>query len=232
MNKNILVFGGGSPNKFGNMFVTEARKAGHTVINVSHKDYGTDHPDDLVLYYRNNNIKGLETISNKILEKFQTKIHLILFNQNPTAYPFTVGELRKLPSTRYYYDLIYGHIMVPHYILSVLDCRLDERSKVMFMASMMAWNYNADSAAVGYPGIKSMLAHMMKKLSKSRIKKVTYSMVHPNLGYNEPNFYETTFQPLYDHILNHDDTYNGKIINMFNEQKYDVNIIQEEIPYE
>ena len=41
---NIVVIGGGKPERFGNDFCNRARADGHDVYVISHKDYGTNDP--------------------------------------------------------------------------------------------------------------------------------------------------------------------------------------------
>jgi len=221
MRKNILIFGGGTKNKIGNMFVLKARAAGHRVVNVSHKDHGFDNPDDIVMDY--NSFNDIKATANKLLEKLD-HIDIVIFNQNPSAYPFSIEEIHGEPCEISYKNLFMGVMVVPHMMLSKLSSIMNDGSKVVFMVSSMAWNYDIDFPTVGYPGIKSMLTHFMKKLSRFRTKKITYTGLHPILIQDHPNFYEELFLPIYNFILTFEDEYNGRIVEIHEGKNKLINI--------
>ena len=208
---NIVVLGGGTPGKFGNDFVKKARANGHRVIVLSHRDHNTGNTDDRVIDY--NNTENTKSIVQQITIDMPS-IDLILFNQNGAGYPDTVDQLFSEPVVSRYSQTMTAHVILPHLIISVLYNNLTEGSKVVFMNSSMAFEYerNHFGAGVGYPAGKSFATHLMTSMARSRTKKVTFSAVCPFFIYNDPVLYGQALTNLYDHIINHDDKFNGKIV--------------------
>lgn len=213
MSKNILIVGGGAPNRFGNIFVLKAREEGHRVINLTHQDRNTGNPDDVVMnFWDENNIN--DTI--KGLNDKLSHIDIIIFNQNSSAYPATVEDLNSQPNMSFYMEILRTSIIIPHMILATLKPKMSEGSKVFFMTSGMGWEYDKfyDMPAVGYAGVKSWQAHMSTKLGNFRDKKITYICINPFFVYTEADFYETKFMPTYNFILETKDEFNAKIVEL------------------
>lgn len=209
---NIIVLGGGgSPGKFGKDFVDKARGQGHRVIVLSHRDHMTGIADDRVINYRN--IDSIKPVLQNIAKEIPA-IDVILFNQNGSAYPFSTEELFTEPNISEYTNLINIHVAVPHLVVATLYNNLKEGSKVVFISSTMAFEYDRSNfgSMVGYPAAKSFVTHLMSSMSRSRTKNVTFSAVCPYFMYNEPEKYQETLQHLYTHIFEHDDALNGKIM--------------------
>lgn len=209
---NIIVLGGGGkPGKFGKDFVNKAREQGHRVIVLSHRDHMTGNTDDRTINYRN--LESIKPVLQNIAKELPV-IDIILFNQNGAGYPFSAEELFVEPNISEYNSLINIHVAVPHLIVAMLYENLIEGSKVIFMSSTMAFEYDRNNfgSMVGYPAAKSFVTHLMSSMSRSRTKNVTFSAVCPYFMYNEPEKYQETLQHLYTHIFEHDDTLNGKIM--------------------
>lgn len=208
---NIVVLGGGTTGKFGNDFVKKARGEGHRVIVLSHKDHGTGNSDDRVIDYNNLNSSKmtLQTVGQDM-----PSVDIVLFNQNGGGYPFSVDDLFGHPDITQYTRNMAAHAAIPQLIVVTLLNNLHDDSKVVFMSSTMAFEYDRNKAVsmVGYPAGKSFATHLMTSMARTRPKKITFSAICPFFLYHDVEKYQQTLKHLYDYILNHDDTFNGKIV--------------------
>lgn len=208
---NIVVLGGGKPGKFGNDFVNKARQEGHRVIVLSHKDYATGVNDDMIISYHN--LDATKEVLAKVAIEMPS-IDIMLFNQNGGGYPDSVEDLFSEPNTQYYANTLQAHVVMPHLLVACLYANLKEGSKVVFMSSTMAFEYQREHylSGVGYPSGKSFATHLMSSMARSRTKPVTFSAICPFFIYNDRNLYTQAFENLYKHIFEHDDNSNGKIV--------------------
>lgn len=208
---NIVILGGGKPEKFGSHFVKKAREEGHRVINISHRDHGTGNVDDRSINY--NNIESVKQTLQTIMVDMPN-IDIVLFNQNGEGYPFSAEDLFAEPNVDSYMRNIQSHVIVPHLFITTLNMCLNAGSKVIFMSSTMAFEYDRNHflAGVGYPASKSFATHLMSSLARVRTKPVTFSAICPFFLYHDSVSYSHTFEQYYKHILNHDDSFNGKIV--------------------
>ena len=212
MSKNILVVGGGTPGKFGNQFVNKAREDGHRVVNFSHKDHNTGHVDDRHINY--NDVKQIKTKCAELASEMPV-IDIILFNQNGAGYPGITEQLFKEPNLLEYNQTITRAVAVPHQIIVSLYNSLNTGSKVVYMGSTMSFLYDRENYIehVGYPSAKSFAMHLISAMAKCRTKEITFSCMCPYFLYHKPDVYKNIFEQTYNYILNHDDSYNGKIVN-------------------
>lgn len=208
---NIVLVGGGSPERFGNQFLNRARNEGHRVINLSHRNHNTGHEDDRTLNYHNP--EKVKEVCQKIIADMPV-IDIIVFNQTGDAFPHDNAELFAEPNFERYYRTMHIAVAVPHLIISCLYNNLVDGSKVLNMSSTMAFAYERDNyiSAVGYPGAKSYATHLIMSMARCRTKKVTFSSLCPYFLYHKPEWYNNSFQVTYNHIFNHDDSCNGKIL--------------------
>ena len=215
MSKNILVVGGGTPDKFGNQFVKKARDDGNRVINFSHKDYNTNHIDD-----RHINYSDPKQVKSRCLELSGelSVIDIILFNQNGSGYPGLANQLFKEPNPAEYIQTINRAVTIPHQIIASLYDNLIVGSKVVYMGSTMSFQYERENypEGVGYPSAKSFAMHLISTMARCRTKEITFSCMCPYFLYDKPDLYTHIFDQTYSYILTHDDSVNGKIVNQFN----------------
>ena len=208
---NIVVVGGGTVGKFGNDFVKKARSEGHRVINLSHIDHQTGHADDREINYKNLDINKpvLAQVANDLGD-----IDIILFNQNGPCYPDTIEHLFGYPNLYNYHETMMSKVIMPHLIISLLYNNLKEGSKVVYLSSSMAFEYERQhyQAGAGYPGAKSFGAHLILSMARTRTKNVTFSIVCPFFIYNDPDQYSQALENIYKYVFVHDDTYNGKFV--------------------
>jgi hypothetical protein len=215
MSKNILVVGAGTPNKFGQQFVKKAREKGNRVIVFSHKNHNTSNVDDRYINYNDAN-----QVKSKCVELCNELpvIDIILFNQLGSAYPDSAIQLFDEPNIAQYNQTVASAAGIPHLIIAVLYNNLIVGSKVVYMGSTMALEYEREYyvSGVGYPSAKSFAMHLMSSMARCRTKEVTFSSMCPYFLYDQPESYKQTFEQTYNYILTHDDSVNGKLVHQFN----------------
>jgi hypothetical protein len=215
MSKNILVVGAGIPGKFGNQFVTKARDDGNRVIVFSHKDHKTNHIDDRYIKY--DDTKQVKSKCVELANELPV-IDIILFNQNGSGYPSSTNQLFNEPNPVEYHHSIDRAVTIPHLIIASLYNNLINGSKVLYMGTAMALQYEREfyPEGVGYPGAKSYAMHLISTMARCRTKEITFSCMCPYFLYDKPDLYKQTFDQTYNYILTHDDSVNGKLMHQFN----------------
>ena len=215
MSKNILVVGGGTPDKFGNQFVNKARDDGNRVIDFSHKDHNTNHIDDRYINY--DDIKQVKSKCVELANELPV-IDIIVFNQNGSGYPGSATQLFKEPNPIEYTQTIARAVTIPHLIIASLYENLIAGSKVVYMGTTMALNYEREfyPELAGYPGAKSFGMHLISAMARCRTKEITFSCMCPYFLYDKPELYTHIFNQTCSYILTHDDSVNGKIVNQLN----------------
>jgi len=215
MSKNILVVGAGAPNKFGHQFVKKAREEGNRVIVFSHKNHNTSNIDDRHINYNDAN-----QVKSKCVELANELpvIDIILFNHVGAAYPDSGEQLFNEPNMAHYNQTIATAVGIPHLIIASLFNNLIAGSRVVYMGSTMALEYEREHyiSGVGYPSAKSFAMHLMSSMARCRTKEVTFSSMCPYFLYDQPELYKQTFEQTYNYILTHDDSVNGKLVHQFN----------------
>lgn len=214
MSKNIVVVGGGTPNKIGNDFVKRAKEEGHNVIVISHKDHGYDNEDFLWIDFKKQYYNNFDIVMDKIRDRFE-KIDIIFFNQNGRFYPGIEDELFSPPNTQIYTEGLNLHVIVPHKIITSLLPNLYDGSKVVFTSSTMVFELNRKNytEGAGYAGLKGYATHLMYSLAMNRPKKITFSSIFPHYTYDDPEKYKLQLWNVYNYVLEHDDSYNGKLVS-------------------
>lgn len=215
MSKNILVVGGGTPDKFGNQFVNKARDDGNRVIVFSHKDHKTNHIDDRYINY--DDTKQVKSKCVELVNELPV-IDIILFNHNGSGYPSSTIQLFKEPNPVEYNQSISRAVTIPHLIIASLYDKLIAGSKVVYMGTAMSLQYEREfyPEGAGYPGAKSYAMHLISTMARCRTKEITFSCMCPYFLYDKPELYKQTFDQTYSYILTHDDSANGKLMHQFN----------------
>ena len=215
MSKNILVVGGGTPDKFGNQFVHKARDDGNRVIVFSHKDHKTNHIDDRYINY--DDTKQVKSKCVELVNELPV-IDIILFNHNGSGYPSSTNQLFREPNPDEYNKSISRAITIPHLIIASLYDNLIAGSKVVYMGTVMSLQYEREfyPEGAGYPGAKSYAMHLISTMARCRTKEITFSCMCPYFLYDKPELYKQTFDQTYNYILTHDDSANGKLMHQFN----------------
>jgi NAD(P)-dependent dehydrogenase (short-subunit alcohol dehydrogenase family) len=163
-NLNAIVVGGGS--KFGRYVVDNLRALGYQVYILSHQDYGTKDPMHLSANFKNTN--DVKSQFQKILEQIDT-LDLFLYVSN---FDFGPGrpehfDVSTLNVEKMWFDTIRVNVVLPHE-LSLLSLQKTHRdSKIVFMTSGLAYEFERDdyTEMAAYAGSKAALNHLMTGLS-------------------------------------------------------------------
>jgi short-subunit dehydrogenase len=215
---NIIILGGGTPNKFGHDFALKARGEGHKVVIFSHKLNGLNDPDQHVINYEDLNKTKL--IFQAALQDI-SKIDLIIFNANGFSYPYVSRDPFSNIDPIEYHKSINLHAIVPHLLLGESINKMDEGSKVVYMTTGLAYNLVRSEyhQHYGYGGHKSFMTHLMLGFATNRTKNITFSIFSPHFPYEDREKYKKVFENCYQWILSHDDSANGKIMAMWDENR-------------
>jgi NAD(P)-dependent dehydrogenase (short-subunit alcohol dehydrogenase family) len=161
---NAIVVGGGS--KFGRYVVDNLRSLDYQVYILSHRDYGTNDPMHLTANFKNTH--DVKSQFQKILEQIIT-LDLFLYVSN---FDFGPGkpehfDVSTLNVEKMWFDTIRVNVVLPHE-LSLLSLQKTHRdSKIVFMASGLAYEFERDdyTEMAAYAGSKAALNHLMTGLS-------------------------------------------------------------------
>lgn len=210
---NIIVLGGGATGKFGNDFAIKARSEGHRVVIFSHKCNETGDVDQHVIDY--NDFDSTQDIFTTVIEKISS-IDIVLINQNGISYPNIDEHFDHEhvdPSS--YYQMLNLHSITTHLLLTITYPKMLDGSKVLYMSTGLAYRMLSEDRHPysGYAAIKAFMTHIIIGLANNRKKKIIYTTVSPHFTYDNINRYQMIFDNLYEWILKHDDTFNGKMIS-------------------
>lgn len=222
---NIIIVGGGTKGKFGNDFVIKARSEGHRVYILSHEDNGDNDPDLHVISF---------DFSKSLMDKLEVllpqidSIDIIIYNSNPGGYPnngYDDLTSRAWLNEQNYYNTLRHHVVYPHLLILWCYSLLKEQSKIVFMTTGLALSYKTHDwqFQVGYLGAKSWQTHLMTAFSKYNDKSLIFSSIAPYFNYDNREQYNEVFDAVYNYILNHDNSYNGKIVRAYNKDLITIN---------
>jgi len=198
---NVVIIGGGEPGKFGNDLALRMRNDGHNVYIVSHRSYDTGHPHDIMANF--NTVQGVVDAFNEVTKDVDV-IDMILFNSNAGSYPcddncFTstsVVDLKRWEAT----------VRLANYIPHVLGVealkRMHEGSKIIFMISYMAVQFNRNewTSYAGYAGTKATQAHMMRAFAEHNDKGAIATAIAPHFAYESPEIYKQVIKLVNNYI--------------------------------
>lgn len=210
---NIVIIGGGEPGKFGNDFALRMRNDGHHVYIISHKDYKTSHPHDIVANF--STVQEVIDSFNEVTKNVDI-IDMIIFNSNNGSYP---GHASCFTSTstvdlaRWEATSRIGNY-IPHALGIEALKRMKEDSKIIFMISRMAVEFDRTSCTdlAGYAGTKAIQAHMMLAFAEHNNKGAISTAIAPHFVYESPDTYKQVFELMYNYINNITKQNNGKIM--------------------
>jgi len=213
MSKHIVITGGGSPGKFGNDFALKARSEGHRVTIFSHRDYNTNHPDDHVLDYFNYE-KSKQTLQQ--VKENLGPIDVLYFNHNGGCFPYKDEELLSEPDIFRYNISLHSAVCIPHLMVVLFNDNLVDGARVVFTSSTIMYelHYPKGASGVGYAGQRAWATYLMRGFANTRTRNITYSGLSPYINYDDRQHYANTLIKTYDHVLNHDDSFNGCIAHL------------------
>lgn len=218
---NIVVVGGGTPEKFGNDFVLRARSQGHRVLVISHQQY--QDPDLIVADFGQlqSVVDAFKTITNSV-----DNIDLLLYNSNCPSYPNKVDDFKStaIVNEKRYSDVLRIHAMIPHAVTVECSKKMQTGSRVVYMTSWSALNFKSSEWAdnVGYAGGKAYQTRLMMAFAKYNDRGLTCSAVYPHFDYSDKTKYQGVFDQVYNYIITHDKTYNGKIVGISDPNKINI----------
>ena len=212
---NVIVVGGGSPNKFGNDLVNRLRGEGHDVYILSHRDNGTNDLKQVVADFSNFDdvVDKFKTLLNKL-----PNLDLFVYNSNCANYPVTEDDLKSnaLVNEKKWQQTLSVHVIIPHALAIEALKKMSLNSKMIFMTSGLATDYKRTewTNAVGYATGKAGQTHLMLGLAHNNDKGVIVTSILPHLQYHNREIYETIFERAYNYIVNLSVDQNGKIENI------------------
>jgi NAD(P)-dependent dehydrogenase (short-subunit alcohol dehydrogenase family) len=219
---NIVVIGGGKPGKFGNDFCNRARSEGHDVYVISHKDYGTNDPKQIVADF-NNVAEFLEKFKN--LTNHLDKIDVLLYNSNGHSYPGRPEELQSTggSSLAQWEKALRLHVAIPHALAIEALKKMTKGCGIVFMTSGMSYDLKRTNwtANVGYAGFKGMQNHLMIGLAHHNDKEAIVTCIAPHFPYDNAEKYSNVLNIAYEYITNLTEENNGRIRGIWdNSPKY------------
>ena len=212
---NVIVVGGGSPNKFGNDLVNRLRGEGHDVYILSHRDNGTNDLKQVIADFSS---------FDDVLDKFKTiltalpNLDLLVYNSNCGNYPATEDDLKStsLVNDKEWQQTFLVHVIIPHALSIEALKKMSSNSKMVFMSSGLAIDYKRTewTNAVGYASGKAGQTQLMLGLAHNNDKGVIVTSILPFFQYDNKEIYQTIFERAYNYISNLSIENNGKMENI------------------
>jgi NAD(P)-dependent dehydrogenase (short-subunit alcohol dehydrogenase family) len=202
---NICVFGGGGKTgHFGPDFCARARSQGHDVTVISHQAH-----DDCVVA----DFGQTQSVVNCFQKIATTKsLDLVLYNTTAPSFPDqpTCFDGSHLCQEQGWIDTVRIHAMIPHAVSLCAMQHMPAGSAVVFMTSGLSWEHDRNYAtwAAGYAGGKAMQNHLMLALAQHNDHDIVFTSVAPHFV---PETYPAIFDKIYDHVMNLDASFNGRI---------------------
>jgi NAD(P)-dependent dehydrogenase (short-subunit alcohol dehydrogenase family) len=206
---NIVILGGGTPNKFGHDFALAARACGHRVVIFSHKKNGLDDPDQHVIDY--DDLDATAKVFAQALDEF-SQIDIILLNQNGTTYPRDAATIPIVDVASYTHSFNL-YVVAGHLLVSKAYWKLADGSKVVYMSTGLAFQHTreqfCDMNHFSYSGYKSLMTHVIMGFAHNRRKKTIFTVLSPHFPYEDHDNYKKVFAVCRDWIFDHDESANG-----------------------
>ena len=213
---NIVVIGGGSPGKFGNDFCNRARSEGHDVYVISHRDYGTNDPKQIVADF--NNVDEF-LVKFKNLTTHLDKIDVLLYNTNGYSYPGIPEQLQSTSSVSFeqWEQSLKLHVVIPHSLALESLKKMTKGCSIVFMTSGMSYDLKRTTWTdkVGYAGFKGMQNHLMIGLAYHNDKEAIVTCIAPYFPYEDKEKYSNVLNNTYEYITTLTEESNGKIRGIF-----------------
>jgi short-subunit dehydrogenase len=209
---NIIILGGGTPNKFGHDFVLKAREEGHKVICFSHKFNGLNDKDQYVIDY--NDVYGTKSLFKEIISSVNT-IDLLFINANGHSYPSFEPNHLLNPDPMQYQKSMNVYTIIPHMLIAECYEKMPAKSKVVYMTTLLALTFILRPEfpkAYGYAANKSFMTQLMLGFAQNRTKDINFSILSPHFPYDDLSKYKKVFDHCYNSIMNDNENVNGKIL--------------------
>jgi len=209
---NIVVFGGGKPNKFGFNFCNKARDDGHSVYVISHKSYdNTDVNHAVADFLDPTNV--VDTF-NKLLENVNN-IDILLYATNGHAYPDNESAYKSTTTVdiQRWYRTMNLQTIIPHMICVNALKKMSTGSKFVFFTSHQGIYFSKKEwmNRLGYATGKAGQTHLMQALAYNNDKGAIATAILTHFPYEDPKRLTDTYEMIYNYIINFDSTENGSI---------------------
>lgn len=209
---NIVVFGGGEPDKFGSDFCNLAREQGHDVFVLSHKDYATGDPN-----HAHTDINERQYVVEAFNQLTQSIDHIdiFLYNGHMDGYPSYPDHFKSTAhvSSELWYNNLYLTCILAHVLSIEALKKMSQNSKIVFLTTGMATDFERTdyTSMAGYAGIKAAQNHLMIALAHHNDRGALVSSISPHFPYEDRPAYAKVLASVYANILEFDSTQNGKI---------------------
>jgi NAD(P)-dependent dehydrogenase (short-subunit alcohol dehydrogenase family) len=210
----IAVIGGGKKGHFGNDFCLRAMSEGHKVYILSHRDYENNSPYHLHANFDTG--EDIESQFNKLLES-ENQLDLFLYNTVSGRGPWDATDFQSTSKFFKDEDWLYNlrvNVIIP-YNLSILALKkMVKGSKLIYMTTGRSYNMEDDNPPFipSYYGGKAFQNHIMKAFSAYNDKGAIATSITGHFNYIDKEYYKKVFDRAYDHIMNINESHNGRII--------------------
>jgi len=211
---NICVIGGGGAvGKFGRDFCDRARQDGHNVYVLSHRPSAENNSQHT---WANFDVVTDVVTAFEQLTADLDHIDIFVYNSKPRQeFPGQpedfVSNSRGNPWL--WHKTIDGHAVLPHLLSIAALKKMSDRSKLVFLVSGLATNFDRDyyTQLVGYSTGKAAQAFLMLAFANHNDRGAISTAVSPH--FDNPDTYKNIFDNTYRYILTIDHEQNGKIKN-------------------
>jgi NAD(P)-dependent dehydrogenase (short-subunit alcohol dehydrogenase family) len=211
---NICVIGGGSKEgRFGRDFCDRARSDGHDVYVLSHRPSAENNSRHT---WADFDSVDAVVAAFKQLTADLAHIDIFVYNSKPTSeFPGQPEHFvyKRQSVTALWHKTIDGHAVLPHLLSMAALKKMSDRSKLVFLVSGLATNFDRDyyTHCVGYATGKAAQAFLMLAFAHHNDRGAIATAVSPH--FDNPDTYKNVFDGVYRYILNMDHEQNGKIEN-------------------
>lgn len=213
---NICVIGGGGEEgRFGRDFCDRARNDGHDVYVLSHRP--SEENNSRHTWANFNSVSSVVSAFERLTADL-AHIDIFVYNSKPRQefpgqpdhYVSNCQEEFVLPQ---WHKTINGYAVLPHLLSIAALKKMSERSKLVFLVSGLATNFDRDyfTHCVGYATGKAAQAFLMLALAHHNDRGAIATAVSPH--FDDPYTYKNVFDNSYRYILDIDYQQNGKIQN-------------------
>jgi NAD(P)-dependent dehydrogenase (short-subunit alcohol dehydrogenase family) len=207
---NIVIIGGGVQGRFGNDLALRFRQDGHRVKILSHVEHpGIDqYSADFTSYQSLHN-------QFELMVADLDSIDIFVYNTTVPIPPWNPDEFKSSATVdiEAWNKVTHLHVIVPHLLSIKALNKMSEGSKLIFMTSALAidWDNMYNPQLVGYASGKAAQTHLMRGLGLFNDKKAIATALHAPFDYHEPDYYKSIFERCYQYILTCDSSDNAKI---------------------
>lgn len=206
---NIVIFGGGDPNKLGNQLGRRAQMQGHRVVSISHCNY---HNNDLEIIVADNNVcsslqQAVDKLGSVDMVLYCTKNHV---NSPLTAESFDTG----IVPLEEYNKTLFTDVIAPHQLMSLAHQRRWSTHFVYFTTNLaVSFLPEQNQHHSTYIGGKAWQLHLMRAVSSIQ-STVTATAFSIHFDWNGSDADQEKLEYLYNLVMSY--RKNGAIVSAYN----------------